>query len=120
MPLFRYKAYTPAGELLDGAMEAKSAEEVIAKIQDAGNLPVEAKPSSDIAAGLGLFARRSDFGADQVLQFTQQLATLLGAGQPLDRSLQILLDLPESESARKMIERIRDAVRGVYQYGARR
>src|SRR6185503_21372315 len=48
----------------------------------------------------------------QVLQFTQQLATLLGAGQPLDRALQILLELPESEKARRIIERIRDTVRG--------
>ena len=111
MPLYQYKAYTPSGELLDGAMEAGSAEEVIAKLQDAGNLPLEAKPSSAAVGGFGLFSKRSDFNADQVLQFTQQLATLLGAGQPLDRALQILLDLPESESARKMIERIRDAVR---------
>jgi general secretion pathway protein F len=114
MPLFRYKAFTPAGEAIDGAMEAASAEEVIARIQDAGNLPVEAKPA-DAAGGaglLGLFGRRDALSADQVLQFTQQLATLLGAGQPLDRALQILLDLPESEAARRLIERIRDAVRG--------
>jgi len=37
---------------------------------------------------------------------------LLGAGQPLDRALQILLELPESEKARRIIERIRDTVRG--------
>ena len=48
----------------------------------------------------------------QVLQFTQQLATLLGAGQPLDRALQILLDLPESKEARRVIERVRETVRG--------
>lgn len=114
MPLFRYKAFTPAGEAIDGAMEAGSAEEVIAKIQDAGNLPVEAKPA-DAAGGAGLFGLfrpRDALSADQVLQFTQQLATLLGAGQPLDRALQILLDLPESEAARKVIERIRETVRG--------
>src|SRR5690606_37292504 len=56
--------------------------------------------------------RKATLSQAQVLQFTQQLATLLGAGQPLDRALQILLDLPESEAARKVIERIRDAVRG--------
>src|SRR5690606_34424607 len=56
--------------------------------------------------------KRSPMGANQVLQFTQQLATLLGAGQPLDRALQILLDLPESEQARRVIDRIREAVRG--------
>jgi general secretion pathway protein F len=113
VPLFRYKAFTPAGEAIDGAMEAASAEEVIAKVQDAGNLPIEATLADAAGGGglLGLFGRRDALSADQVLQFTQQLATLLGAGQPLDRALQILLDLPESEAARRLIERVRDAVR---------
>ncbi len=35
----------------------------------------------------------------RLVQFTQQLATLLGAGQPLDRALTILLELPEDEAA---------------------
>lgn len=114
MPLFRYKAFSPAGEPIDGAMEAASAAEVIARLQDAGNLPLEAKPADSAHAGglFGLFGKRAELSVDQVLQFTQQLATLLGAGQPLDRALQILLDLPESEAARKLIERVRDAVRG--------
>jgi general secretion pathway protein F len=113
VPLFRYKALSPAGEALDGQMEAASAAEVIAKLQDAGNIPVEAKPADEAGGGglAGLF-RRSEMSAAQVLQFTQQLATLLGAGQPLDRALQILLDLPESPTARRVIERIREIVRG--------
>jgi general secretion pathway protein F len=40
------------------------------------------------------------------------LATLLGAGQPLDRALQILLDVPEGVKAKRMLERVRDQVRG--------
>jgi general secretion pathway protein F len=114
MPLFRYKAFTAAGETLSGQMEAASVEDVVARLQDAGNMPVEAVPAS-AADGGGLFGamfKRAEMKPDQVLQFTQQLATLLGAGQPLDRALQILLDLPESEQARRLIERIRDAVRG--------
>jgi general secretion pathway protein F len=114
MPLFRYKAYSPAGEPLSGQMEAANADEVVARIQDAGNLPLEAVPADQAGDGNlfgGLF-RRAEMSNDQVLQFTQQLSTLLGAGQPLDRALQILLDLPESEAARRMIERIRDEVRG--------
>jgi general secretion pathway protein F len=113
MTLFRYKALSPAGEALDGQMDAASAAEVIAKLQDAGNIPVEAKPADEAGGGglAGLF-KRSEMNSAQVLQFTQQLATLLGAGQPLDRALQILLDLPESEAARRVIERIRETVRG--------
>ncbi|TCV91002.1 type II secretion system protein F (GspF), partial [Luteibacter rhizovicinus] len=59
----------------------------------------------------GLF-RKGPFTGDQLAQFTHQLATLLGAGQPLDRALGILLDLPEGERAKHLVERIRDRVRG--------
>ena len=45
-------------------------------------------------------------------QFTEQLATLLGAGQPLDRALGTLLELPENDAAKKVIEHIRESVRG--------
>lgn len=113
MPQFHYKALSANGDPIDGVMEAASAEEVVARLQDAGNLPLDARPA-DEAGGRGLrgWLRRAPMGGAQVLQFTQQLATLLGAGQPLDRALQILLDLPDSEQARRVIERIRDAVRG--------
>jgi len=113
MAMFRYKALSPAGESLDGQMEAASAAEVISRLQDAGNIPIEAKPADEAGGGgLGTLFKRADMNNAQVLQFTQQLATLLGAGQPLDRALQILLDLPESEQARKVIERVRETVRG--------
>jgi general secretion pathway protein F len=113
VPLFRYKALSPAGEALDGQMEAASAAEVISKLQDAGSIPLEAKPADEGGgSGLAGMFKRSEMSNAQVLQFTQQLATLLGAGQPLDRALQILLDLPESQTARRVIERIRETVRG--------
>lgn len=112
MALFRYKALSPAGETLEGVMEAASSDEVIMKLQDAGNIPVNAKPADADGGGLKAVFKRADMGTAQVLQFTQQLATLLGAGQPLDRALQILLDLPESPAARKVIDRMRESVRG--------
>lgn len=114
MPLFRYKALSPAGDTLEGQMDAVSAEEVISRLQDGGHIPVEARRADEADAGGGLAAllRRKELSGDQVLQFTTQLATLLGAGQPLDRALQILLELPESTQARKVLERVRESVRG--------
>ena len=112
MAMFRYKALSPVGDALEGLMEAASAEEVISKLQDAGNIPVDAKPADDAGGGLKAMFKRAEMGNAQVLQFTQQLSTLLGAGQPLDRALQILLDLPESAAARKVIDRVRESVRG--------
>jgi general secretion pathway protein F len=113
MAMYRYKAVTTAGEIVEGQFDVASNDEAIAKIQDAGNIPLDVREAKDGAGGgsLGMF-RRSAMNSAQVLQFTQQLATLLGAGQPLDRALQILLELPESEKARRIIERIRDHVRG--------
>lgn len=114
MPLFRYKALSASGESLAGQMEAGTADEVIVRLQEQGHLPVEARRADEGGEGFSLsrLTERRELDADQILQFTQQLATLLGAGQPLDRALGILLELPESGSARKVIERIRDSVRG--------
>ncbi|ODU38214.1 MAG: type II secretion system protein GspF [Lysobacteraceae bacterium SCN 69-48] len=114
MALYRYKALNARGELLDGQMEAAGEAEVAARLQEQGHLPVEAKPASQTggeAPWRALFKPRPFAGA-RLVQFTQQLATLLGAGQPLDRALGILLELPEDEAARRIVEDIRDAVRG--------
>ena len=114
MPLYRYKALNARGELLDGQMEATSDAEVASRLQEHGHLPVEATLAS--AAGAesvwrGLFKPQL-FAGQKLVQFTQQLATLLGAGQPLDRALGILLELPEDAAAKRTITDIRDAVRG--------
>ncbi|CAM5634327.1 type II secretion system inner membrane protein GspF [Rhodanobacter lindaniclasticus] len=114
MSQFQYRAISDTGETLQGRMEAGSVEEVIARLQDQGHTPLEARSAEGAATGGGLAGmfKRGPFSGDQLALFTHQLATLLGAGQPLDRALTILLDLPEGESAKKLIERVRDRVRG--------
>ena len=114
MPLYRYKALNSRGESLDGQMEAASEAEVALRLQEQGHLPVEARPASEGGDGGSLKAlfKPKAFAGERLVQFTQQLATLLGAGQPLDRALTILLDLPEDEAARRTIADVRDQVRG--------
>ncbi len=114
MALFRYKALSATGESLDGQMEAANADEVIVRLQDQGYLPVEALRADQSGEAISLFSfgKKRELNAAQILQFTQQLATLLGAGQPLDRALGILIELPETAEARKVLERIRETVRG--------
>jgi general secretion pathway protein F len=114
MPLYRYKALNARGELLDGQMEAATAGEVAVRLQEQGHLPVETKLASEgggESAWRALF-KPKPFAGQRLVQFTQQLATLLAAGQPLDRALTILLELPEDEAARRTIGDVRDAVRG--------
>lgn len=114
MPLYHYKALNARGEMLDGQMEAATNAEVVQRLQEQGHLPVEAKlasESSGASVWKGLFKPKPFAGA-RLVQFTQQLATLLGAGQPLDRALTILLELPEDEAAQRTVTDVRDAVRG--------
>lgn len=114
MTLYHYKAVTPSGETLEGQMDVASEDEVISKLQDAGNIPLDVRDADSVESGglLAALMRRPTLTEAQIVQFTQQLATLLGAGQPLDRALQILLDLPETEKAKNLLERVRDLVRG--------
>ena len=114
MALYRYNALNARGELLDGQMDAASDAEVVLRLQDQGHLPVEAKLASEAggeSAWRALF-KPKPFAGQRLVQFTQQLATLLGAGQPLDRALSILLELPEDDVAKRTITDVRDAVRG--------
>jgi len=102
MPLFEYKAVAPSGETVQGTMEAASMELVILKLQEAGNIPLHAKES-----GTG----RRGMNSREVGEFTQQLSTLLVAGLPLDRSLQVMLELSENERVKRTVAEIRDRVR---------
>ncbi|MEO7071584.1 MAG: type II secretion system inner membrane protein GspF [Rhodanobacter sp.] len=114
MSQFSYKAISATGETLRGQMEADSTDAVSAHLQDLGHTPLQVRSAEGAAAGRGVMAwfQRGPFSGDELAQFTHQLATLLGAGQPLDRALGILLDLPEGEHAKKLVARVRDRVRG--------
>ena len=113
MATFQYKAVTATGETIRGQLDASSAEDAARILQEAGNIPLQARATSD-GGGFDLramLARSGKPGAREVGQFTQQMATLLQAGLPLDRSLQVLIDLAENERTRRMVEKVRDHVR---------
>jgi general secretion pathway protein F len=110
MPLFEYKAVDASGETVQGTMEAASLDMVVLKLQEAGNIPLHARESG----GFGLSALkmgRRGMNSREVGEFTQQLSTLLVAGLPLDRSLQVLLELSENERVNRTVTEIRDKVR---------
>jgi len=49
---------------------------------------------------------------ENVLAVTRELATLLRAGLPLDRALQILIDLAPTPPVAALLQGVRDDVRG--------
>ena len=111
MPLFEYKAVAPSGETLTGEMDAPSADLVIARLQEAGNIPVSAR---EVGAGFRLetlFRGKRGLSQREIGDLTQQLATLLSAGLPLDRSLGILTELAENDRIRDLVDKVRNRVR---------
>ncbi len=111
MPMFEYKAVAPSGDTVQGTMEAPTVDMVILKLQEAGNIPLQAR---EAGGGLGLGSlslSRKGMNKREVLQFTQQLSTLLSAGLPLDRSLQVLRELAENDRVGRTVSEIRERVR---------
>ncbi|WP_374013155.1 type II secretion system F family protein [Pseudoxanthomonas koreensis] len=119
MPVFDYRAIDAGGQMRHGRMQAGSRAELVTRLQEQGQLPVDARLAVEGAERssrwrLRLPVRASERGlaGDTLVQFTVQLSTLLGAGQPLDRALSVLMELPGDAQARGVIAQLGEAVRG--------
>jgi general secretion pathway protein F len=115
MPRFRYKSVTPAGELVQGEMEAIARSVVIERLYSDGHVPIRAdeltqRSTVRILPG-GLFRPKMLSPTDAVL-LTRELATLLRAGVPLERSLAILVDLAQRGPQHRLILGVLESIRG--------
>jgi len=107
--LFKFRALDAQGVAQNGTLEAKDQDTAVAVLQKRGLLVLQID-----AAGMGGLRNalgRGMLNGAALVSFTQQLATLLGAGQPLERSLGILLKQPGQPQTRALIERIREQVK---------
>lgn len=92
MPLYHYRASDAAGNIHQGTLDAREERLVVQHLQQGGLIPLRISQKA-AAAGWqkGLWKRRSRrVPLKDVVHFTQELAALLKAGLPLDRSLQAL------------------------------
>jgi general secretion pathway protein F len=111
---FRYIAIGPAGERLVGVMQAETADEVIARLQRQGSMPVRAEPADRAGRWSGLL--HLDLGArrglrkQDVADLVRELATMLTAGQDLDRALRYMQETAPAR-VRPTLTGLRDAVR---------
>ena len=116
MPRYRYEAVDAAGETLRDELEAASPEAAVERLRDQGLLPlsVTAAKSGLLRGGLSqpLFSKRRALSRKAVTLLTQQLASLLNAGLPLDRALTILISVTEDAPVKALLERVQEKVRG--------
>ena len=115
MTVFTYRARDRSGHAIDGVMEAPDARAVVDRLQRDAYFPITVVPQE---------ARRRPFGfawptrgggrvsRRDVLAFTQQLATLIEAGMPLDRALAIQGELASSARLRAIVADVLQRVRG--------
>jgi general secretion pathway protein F len=98
VPEFAYKATDSMGKIVEGLMEAPEEREVISKLQSLGYIPIKIGHR-----GKAFFRRIS---SKDVMNFTQQLSTLLSAGLPLEKSLSIVAELTEKKEFQNVITEI--------------
>ena len=115
MALFEYRAADPAGKLVDGIMEAEAEHGVVSRLHELGYVPLRISlpgesPTRTIQIRFGhLF--REKVSHRELLHFTQELSTLLGAGLALDRGLSVLSNLIENAEFKKTVRLLLEGVR---------
>jgi general secretion pathway protein F len=121
MPVFSYKALDAAGDVAMGELEAANESEIVERLRDQGMLPMQVAQASGASAAASslraesaprprLFASKK-VTRDQLLAMTRELSTLLQAGLPLDRALEILIALAVTPPTTALLQQIRDDVR---------
>lgn len=111
MTLYHYKAVRMNGQEEEGELEAANEAALVATLQKEGLIPVKTRVAGGIA---GYFRGRGrmQVGEKEVGLLTREMSTLLEAGLPLDRSLQILIDLTDEEHVAALLTNLQDRVRG--------
>jgi general secretion pathway protein F len=117
MPLYRYKAVNTAGDVAAGELEAANESEIVDRLRDQGLMPMQVVAAPRPGVAQRPVERRRWFTPrrvtrNQMISFTRELATLLRAGLPLDRALEILISLAATPPLARMLQAIRDSVRG--------
>lgn len=112
MPSFEYQAYDAAGKKRKGIVEADSPRLARQALREKGFFPLEiSKSEKNATAGniLHRFFRRKVAMQDLVLM-TRQMGTLVTAGIPLERSLNMIAEQAEKAQLRKVVSAVRTSV----------
>ena len=108
MPIFYYRAVDAAGQIVQGSLEAKGDRAVVQQLHQNKLIPLSISQgeSDSTKTSLGPLSFLRRVGLSDIVQFSQEMAVLLSAGLPLDRSLQIILEVTKKPVLRAMLEQI--------------
>jgi general secretion pathway protein F len=111
MGAFAYQALDAEGRTQTGVLQADTARAARALLRDKGLSPLEISVATDanqgnVIPGLG----RRGLSATQLVVLTQQLATLIRAGLPIDEALAALADEASDTRLRAIVAALRSRV----------
>ncbi|MBI3804804.1 MAG: type II secretion system F family protein [Nitrospirae bacterium] len=112
MPIYRYKARDKYGALLDGIFESNGKEAVAGHLDGLGYIPVLIEEEKAGGISSGLFSRFEKVTQQDLIIFSRQLATLVGAGIPFTASFSALAEQTENPKLREIINQVRRDVEG--------
>lgn len=125
MPKFKYKAIDTNGKEKTGTIEAVDPDEANSKLSASGLMPVKIEDASSAASGKVAATKASQskkkgqmtfaFGkviqAEGLTRFTRQSATLLDAGLPLLRALEVMIRQEKNVRFKAVLEEIADQLK---------
>jgi len=114
MARFRYKAVNPAGEAVVATLIADNRDAAIDAIRASNLSPLSIRPVTWMDLGPALNGSRSNpqrLKAENLLEFTRELATLLRAGIALDSALRMTSELGTGHTMRAFAGAVHQAVR---------
>jgi general secretion pathway protein F len=107
MPIFSYRATTREGTVVEGAIESADEKTAVEMLRNTGVIPLSVEaPKEGMRKKISLRSAKGD-----ILTFTTELAALLGAGLPLDRSLNIIAEVSESKEMKGIVQSILKSIR---------
>ena len=115
MTVFAYRAADRRGQTIDGVMEAADARAVVERLQRDAYFPITIDAQDQRRRVLGLAwpeTGRGRVAGRDLVSFTQQLATLIEAGLPLDRALAIQAELAPTPRLRAITGDVLRSVQG--------
>ncbi|KFZ44667.1 hypothetical protein DS62_08205 [Smithella sp. SC_K08D17] len=108
MPAYSYSSTTREGVIRDGVIEAHDEKSALAMLKNSGVIPLTIKLQKK-SFSVENFGFKS--AKNEVQTFTTELYALLGAGLPLDRSLNILAEITENKKMKDIISSILRSIR---------
>ncbi|MFC1595804.1 type II secretion system F family protein [Candidatus Margulisiibacteriota bacterium] len=112
MPNFKYTAQTPEGKKTTGIIDASDASNAADLIKKYGFLPIKISEIKESFLNKKLYLFINLKRPKDILLFTRELATLLGAGLPILSSLDAILEQSEGKDLTGVIRNIKEAIAG--------